>query len=158
MLLIAACLAAACRPAADDSAEAAVSDVAAIDKLRDTYMQALNAGDVADAMRVLEVNAVWMPAGEPALIGRDPIRAWTEAALEQFSLEYAFMSNEIRVAGDWAFDRGGYQLTITPKDGGEPVRDTGKYIDILRRQSDGSWKYARAIWNSDGSTPDPPPE
>jgi ketosteroid isomerase-like protein len=27
--------------------------------------------------------------------------------------------------------------------------DSGKYLAVFRRQSDGSWRYATDIWNSD---------
>ena len=44
---------------------------------------------------------------------------------------------------------GSTALTLTPKAGGDSVEDHGKYIDLLRRQTSGSWKFARLIWNSD---------
>ncbi len=39
--------------------------------------------------------------------------------------------------------------TLTPREGGDVIQDERKYLEIFQRQSDGSWKYWRAIWNSD---------
>ncbi len=36
---------------------------------------------------------------------------------------------------------------------GNQVVDTGKYVVVHRRQSDGSWKYGIDIWNSDQAPP-----
>ena len=68
-------------------------------------------------------------------------------------LEETWSSEEIVVAADWAFTRGTYSSTFTPRAGGEPVQENGKSLWILERQADGSWKYARAIWNSDNPPP-----
>ncbi|MEE8586821.1 MAG: hypothetical protein V3T83_18425 [Acidobacteriota bacterium] len=64
---------------------------------------------------------------------------------------------EVEVAGDWAFDRGTYTITLTPKAGGEPVfEDEAKYLTITKRQPDGSWKIYRTISNSDRPLPGAP--
>ena len=56
---------------------------------------------------------------------------------------------ETQLAGDnWAFERGAYNITLTPKTGGQPIRDTGKYITIYSRANDGQWLMAQDIWNS----------
>jgi ketosteroid isomerase-like protein len=34
------------------------------------------------------------------------------------------------------------------KDGGEPIPYDGKFLTIFKRQSDGSWKIHRDIYNS----------
>ena len=57
-------------------------------------------------------------------------------------------NEEVQVAGDWAFSRGTYTLSITPKAGGEEIFIDGKYMTILKRQTDGSWKIHRDIFNS----------
>jgi uncharacterized protein (TIGR02246 family) len=46
-------------------------------------------------------------------------------------------------------------LTITPKDGSEPIPVDGKYLTIFEKQSDGSWKIYRDIFNSNVPPPAP---
>ena len=40
----------------------------------------------------------------------------------------------------------------TPRKGGKPMTETIKGIHIYKRQSDGTWKIAQDVWNTD-----PPP-
>ena len=46
-----------------------------------------------------------------------------------------------------------YEMTI-PVPGGEPQKDSGKFVEVWRRQGDGSWQIADDIFNS--SLPAPP--
>jgi len=66
---------------------------------------------------------------------------------DPFQVHLSFVFDELNVAGDWAFARGPFELRLTPKPGGEPVVDRGKFIDVFRRQGDGSWRFARVIFN-----------
>ena len=51
-------------------------------------------------------------------------------------------------SGDQAVARGTYAATVTPKDGSEEIFIDGKYMTLLKRQPDGSWKIFRDIYNS----------
>jgi ketosteroid isomerase-like protein len=44
---------------------------------------------------------------------------------------------------------GTYTMTLTPrKAGAKPLpTEEGKYIEVLKRQGDGSWKIIYDIWN-----------
>jgi ketosteroid isomerase-like protein len=64
-----------------------------------------------------------------------------------------FIPQEIQIGGDWAIDRFTWSTDTTPVGGGTSSNDKGKCIWIWRRQRDGSWKVARAIWNSDNPVP-----
>ena len=94
-----------------------------------------------------------MPPNHEALIGRQAITDDTGAMFEGMSAELTLSSEEVEVAGDWAFDRGSYTMKMTPKGDGEPMEEKGKYIVILQKQTDGSWKFAREVWNSDDPLP-----
>ena len=85
----------------------------------------------------------------PILKGRDALRAWAQPYCDQFDMEETITLQEAEIIGDWAFARTKYIWRVTPKAGGETVEEVGKSIGVLKRQSDGSWKIARTIWNSD---------
>lgn len=89
-----------------------------------------------------------MPPNSPPVVGKEQIRARNKAVLDQFSFDMGITNEEVRVAGDWAYARGTYTATLTPKQGGEAVFIDGKYMTILERQADGSWKIHRDIFNS----------
>jgi ketosteroid isomerase-like protein len=50
--------------------------------------------------------------------------------------------------GDMAYSYGAYELTSNNARG-KPVTDHGKYVEIWKKQSDGSWKCIVDTWNSD---------
>jgi ketosteroid isomerase-like protein len=97
----------------------------------------------------LKRDAIEPPSTRRAL-GRDG-RA---CALPRKHAEFSLDIDEVELAGDdWAFERGTYTIVLTPKAGGTPIRDTGKYLTIYRRQTDHSWLMARDIWNSNNPLP-----
>ena len=56
--------------------------------------------------------------------------------------------------GDLAYAIGTYRMAVTPKKAGAkplPV-EQGKYVEVMKKQGDGSWKIVYDIWN-----PDAPP-
>jgi len=57
-------------------------------------------------------------------------------------------TSEVVVGGDWAFRRYRYEMTLIPKDGGDPFIMSGHGIHMFKRQEDGSWCLAKDIWNS----------
>lgn len=125
------------------------ADEAAMRSAVQEWIEAANADDVEGMLEVIPDDGVTMPPNEPAFTGREALRAWHQARVDGFHTEIALSSEEIRVAHDWAFERFTYQMTVTPREGGEPVRDTGKGIWIWERHPDDSWKLAHSIWNSD---------
>jgi ketosteroid isomerase-like protein len=60
-----------------------------------------------------------------------------------------FNQVEMDGAGDMAYVYGTYSMMLAMPGMEEPVPDHGKYIEIWRRQEDGSWRLARDIFNSD---------
>ena len=69
----------------------------------------------------------------------------------------AFKANNVIVDGrdDLAYVVGTYTMTIVPPGAPGPINDSGKYVEIRRKQSDGSWLIAVDIFNSDLPTPEP---
>jgi len=91
---------------------------------------------------------VQLPPDEPAIVGKERIRQRMRAALDRFKFDMAISNEEAGTAGDLAFARGTYKATLTPKQGGKQIPIDGKFMTILVRQPDGSWKIHRDIFNS----------
>jgi uncharacterized protein (TIGR02246 family) len=137
------------------SVEATVAH--AFDRTREVLVAALNSGDAEAWAAAFSNDGVQMPPNAPANIGRDNIQAWSAGFLGTFRAEFSLAPEEVQLAGaDWAFERGTYEISLTPKAGGEPIQDVGKYITVYRRQPDDSWAMARDIWNSNNPLPGMP--
>ena len=81
------------------------------------------------------------------------MRAWLEMATAN---DVAISNQDVQVAGDLALSRGLFRVDATLKDGGMPLVMDGKYMSVLQRQPDGSWKLYRDIFNSNAPSPAPP--
>jgi uncharacterized protein (TIGR02246 family) len=129
------------------------ADLKAIDEVRDNHVGALNAGNAGGWAAQFADDAVQMPPNAPANVGKKMIGAWSAAFLSQFRVQFSLTVDEIRILGEWAFERGGYQIDLAPAAGGLSMQDNGKYITIYRRGPSNSWKMARDIWNSNNPPP-----
>jgi predicted ester cyclase len=90
-----------------------------------------------------------MPPDRAARVGKETIQAATEAGMASVVAdEYVVSPEEIEVFGDTAYARGVYHAIRTPVAGGDPIVTDGKFMTILKRQADGTWKIYRDIFNS----------
>ena len=129
------------------------TDLDAIDKVRDAHVAALNAGDVERWVAQFTEDGVQMPPHAPANVGKAMIAAWSQGLLAHFRVQFALAVDEVRVLGEWAFERGGYTIGLHPQAGGPPMQDVGKYITLYERKGGETWRMARDIWNSSNPPP-----
>ena len=61
-------------------------------------------------------------------------------------------TEEVRILGDRAYSHGTFTFDMTPKDGGDTKNYSGKFLDILEKQVNGSWKIAIDCHNYDTPT------
>jgi len=124
------------------------ADLSSIDNVRDAHVAALNLNDASAWAAQFADDGVQMPPNAPANVGKAMIGPWSHAMLSHFRVQFALSVDEVRVLGEWAFERGGYTISLSPTAGGAPVRDSGKYITIYERKPADTWLMARDIWNS----------
>ena len=141
--LLLSVISAACAPA---PAALSQSDIDAIRAASKSYEQAALQGDMARMANTFEADGKFLAPNAPILNGVAEIQKWGEAfpPVKSLTLEPI----EIEGQGNTAWTRGRYSLVIAPP-GQAETSDTGKYIEIWRKQADGSWKLHRDIFNSD---------
>ncbi|HEY3012678.1 MAG TPA: SgcJ/EcaC family oxidoreductase [Gemmatimonadales bacterium] len=121
---------------------------AAVDKIWQEYSASLNAGDLNRWLALWTDDGIQMPPDEPPVVGKERIRARNAAVLDRFKFDIGIKNEEVQIVDGWGYSRGTYKATLTPKQGGQTIPIDGKYMTILARQSDGSWKIHRDIFNS----------
>jgi len=124
------------------------ADITAINEIWTQYVATLTAGDLDLWISLWTDDGIRMAPDAPAVIGKEQIREAMKPAFDQMTFDIAIANKEVRVAGDWAFSRGTGTLSTTPKKGGKTTKIDGKYLTILERQADGSWKIAIDCFNS----------
>ena len=144
---------AGCRPKPQTEQKRDVAaDIKAIDALRAQFAAAYNSNDAAAVAAYFADDAILMLPNQAAIEGRQGIQAMLEAYFKENAAKIAHTPLETQVAGDWAFDRGNLTVTVTPKSG-KPMEESLKYLVILKRQPDGSWKVHADINNSNLKNP-----
>ena len=144
--VLAICAVIACTgavPEVDTSA-----DEAAIRALLERATVVNNAGDAAGWADLFAPGAVFMPANAPEITTRIGLEESAVQSFSTYDFDVVISPVEIVILGDWAFSRTTVKGTVSPKEGGEPVVVDVKEIAVYQRQSDGSWKVARLIGNS----------
>ena len=159
-LILMLCFTFSCQQPVEEVAEEAIAevaalsdeDVAAIKASIEAYVQGVNSEDWTTVSALYTEDAVLMPPNQPIVQGREAILTWMEAfpTLTEFSL----IDVEIDGCGDLAFVSGTLSMMIAPEGVPEPIQDTGKFIEIRRKQVDGSWLIAVDIFNSDLPLPE----
>ncbi|MCB0056504.1 MAG: nuclear transport factor 2 family protein, partial [Caldilineaceae bacterium] len=103
-------------------------------------------------------DGVKMPPDVPALEGKEAIYARAERGMTNAPVdEMVITALETQGAGDWAYSRGTFTVTYTIAETGVQELMDGKFMTILQRQPDGTWKIHRDIHNSN-VPPAAPPE
>lgn len=150
--LVLAILCAACTQPqrAGSSPEA---DVAAVSTLREREVAAADAGDVAALLELRTDDFVAMPPDQPPVRGKEAVEEFLNGMFAQVELDETVVSEAVVVADDLAYDRGTFSGTVRPKGGGESMSVDGKYLWILERQADGSWRYAVQMWSNNAPAP-----
>ncbi len=124
-------------------------NLAAIRAIISDFMSSYNEADVDTFSALFTEDAIRMPPNAPVIVGRQRIRENMITTFATFDGEVTVNQEEARFSGDFAITRGTWAVTLTPKAGGEAQSDVGKWLTMIERQEDGSWKIARNIWNSD---------
>jgi len=145
-MLLGTLAAAGCQMSSASSGGLTDADRAALRQNDENFAKAANAKDFASASSNYLDDGALLPPNEAAVQGRESIRKWFTAfpPVSNFRVDVV----EIDGHGDVAYTRGNYSLTISPP-GAAPVSDKGKYVEIWRKQADGSWKIKADMFNSD---------
>ena len=133
----------------------ATTDEASLRQALDIEMGAANARDAARWASVYAQDSIVLRPHAPAVQGREAIQQWL-ATLPPISNAKGEGVEAVGY-GDLAYLRGTYSMTFSIPGVPTPIEEQGKFLQIYRKQSDGSWKMTREIYNSDLPLPTPPP-
>ena len=145
-LLLAVVLGACAQPA-PPAASFTAGDKAAIDSVWAEVTAISNSSQDYDAMveTGYAPDAIELPPGRPAVQGRAAIAKFLGSFPKVTS--FSTQTLDLTGAGDLAYQYGTYHMVMEDANG--PITDDGKFIEVWKRQADGSWKIAYDIFNSD---------
>ena len=125
-------------------------DVAAIKAAHDAYAQAVLEGGLEATLEFYTEDAILVAKG-PIIQGKEAIKkafaAFSKASMTVTAFDLTLA--EIDGRDDLAFVRGTVSMTMEGEGAPEPIQATGKFLEILRKQDDGSWLIATDFHISD---------
>jgi ketosteroid isomerase-like protein len=128
------------------------ADTKAIEQvLRDLDDQWSAAAGVKDFEKIVSFysdDAVVMPPNAPRATTKEAIRTIWKDLLTDASISWKTKEVEVAQSGDLAYSSGTYEVTLNDPTG-TPVKDRGKYLEVWKKQADGTWKCVMDMWNSD---------
>ena len=119
-----------------------------VETLNSEFSKAGSNQDLDGVMELYAPDAWLLPPNATLIQGKDGIRAFFQAMLDAGVRGVDLESITVEGTNELAVDIGRYRLTIDPS-GGDTVTDEGKYIVVLKRQSDGKLRIAYDTFNSD---------
>ncbi|MEO5581016.1 MAG: SgcJ/EcaC family oxidoreductase [Gemmatimonadaceae bacterium] len=137
-----------CSNTRDSAPAAATASKDALGQMNRDFAAALNAKDAAKAASYYTEDAIIIPPGEEIVRGRPAIEAYWKGALESGGVrDVSVETIDAQSSGELGHEIGTFASTVNgPK--GEAVADVGRYIELLKRGSDGKWYSTAGIWNA----------
>jgi ketosteroid isomerase-like protein len=121
------------------------ADRVAIERLHRQDVEATLSDNADELAKLWDNEAVRIEPGHPVEIGKAEIHAndkrWEAKPDRPKTLCYKSEVKDVRIAGNWAFEWG----YISYRDSSNPKPMRGKVLRVMKRQRDGSWKFARVI-------------
>jgi len=134
------------------SVSSEASDLAAIERLHQEDIAATLSHNPKALASLWTNDAVRMEPGGPAEVGRQAIYLNDSTAHARSPsaevVRYAPTITDVQVVQNWAFEWGHFEGAYkeSPTDSLHLIH--GNLLRVLRRQPDGSWRFARVMWNS----------
>ncbi len=116
------------------------------------WAEVFESGDAAATAALHTDDAQAFPPNAPAVRGRQDLEnLWRElidAGVKVKNLDPI----EVDARDDLGFLLAKFSLEV-PEEGGGVRTETGKVVDVLKRQADGNWKFHTTAWNMDTPLP-----
>lgn len=135
----------ACQPQQSDTLSE--TEISAVMEATTQYSTAIINGDFEKLRSFMGDDIIMMPPGSEALSGIDAAVGFIQNGPE---IEGNISPDQVEGSGNQAYVRGAYNLTFMVNDSTQ-MQENGKYIEIWKKQEDGSWKVSLDIWNSNQS-------
>jgi ketosteroid isomerase-like protein len=118
---------------------------AALEDVDRAFSEAFGRDDTLVVSSLYTDDAVLLPPNHEAVMGRDSITAFWAALLTPALKSLHLETTEVGGSRGDVYEMGRYTLIA----GDGSTADRGKYLVLLKRQSDGGWRLFRDMWSSD---------
>jgi ketosteroid isomerase-like protein len=101
-------------------------------------------------------DAVLLPPNAPIATDKKSIRdSWAGLLGPNTAVSWKWSKIEVAQSGELAYIYGSYKLAIGATSESGPINDTGKFLEVWKKQQGGKWKCVVDTYNSDLPLPAP---
>jgi uncharacterized protein (TIGR02246 family) len=110
------------------------------------WLKAFNGGDASAVAQIYTEEGRILPPNADIIQGRPGLEAFCK---EFFALgaSLSFDLLTVHESPDMCVAVGRYELQLEPP-GADPENDSGKFVEVWKREADGEWRIADDIFNS----------
>ena len=147
--ILAVLLIASLQSAAQTKSSAAENSIREADQ---QWLKVFAAKDVDKSVAFCVDDASILSPNTPIATGKEAIRNLFSGFFAIPNLKISWQPNRVEVAksGEPGYTSGSYQMTFNDSAGKE-MAETGKYVTVWRKQTNGGWKVVLDIFNSDAA-------
>ena len=134
----------------DGGADTRATEEATLKKLDAEWSSAAHAKDVEKTVSYYTEDALILAPNLPVIQGKQGARTMWQGMFSVPGFDGGWTATRVEVAksGDLGYVTGSYEISETDASG-KPIKDTGKFLEIWKKQADGSWKCVVDAFNSD---------
>jgi ketosteroid isomerase-like protein len=122
-----------------------MNDQKTIESAISEFVKAYNAGDITRLLEYYGDDLIKLRNGG-ALETKSDVAERVSSVFKKFHSRVDVSTDEILIAGDIAFTRGSFRVTLTPKAGGESQTIERRYLEVWQRRGE-CWLVIRAMDN-----------
>ena len=123
-------------------------DIEYINRMRSEIQKAENAPtDIEPLRRHSAADIVLIPDGMPPVSGQENALNLMKQLWEIFDVQTEYHSEEVKIIGDTAIDRGWAKETLKNKKTNEVTENRVNYLWINKKDKNGVWKQTYVTWN-----------
>lgn len=141
-------------PACSSTGGGEMSPEEEIRRQSEAWTEAAQRGDADRLAALYAPDAVFLPPGAPEVRGREAIARLYRQQFDRFEVSVTFRTQEIVADRTLAFRRGTYRAELISRSGGDTATARDRFLEIWRRDEDGTWRIARDMWNEGAPAPE----
>jgi ketosteroid isomerase-like protein len=130
-----------------------MNDLYRINVAKTEFREAYETGDVERLLAIFETDGFTDMSHERASsYGADAnasLRERTTRLFSEYSVKASVIIIDVVIQGNTAYDYGWHEFTLTPRNGGAPIRKRERYFELWTKKNSGYWKVSMYITNGD---------
>ena len=124
------------------------ADLKYLNLMREEITKAENTPtDIEPLRRHSALDVVLIPEAMTPVLGQENALNLMKQLWTVFDVKTAYHSDEVKIIGNTAVDRGWAKEALTNKSTGEVIENLLNYLRISRKDENGIWKQTHIIWN-----------